>query len=211
MGTIGSPGPVDVWQASIDALPLFFKRKACHYYPDIPTFRIGTLNHGTGGLGALKPSGRRYAMTRENLKALMGKSDIVFSQETKFQTRSYLESFAEWKAFPTEPQRKDYEEGDEVKEHWKVGGIIWIRKSVLKNFEDPETVEIEEGYVHYVVLRPKRVVNRAKTGAETSSAFQKLKLHPSVCGTMSRALRYTPLVEVPNGKCKGLPNDEFQI
>ena len=98
-------------------------------------------------------------MTRENLKALMGKSDVVFSQETKYQTRSYLESFVEWKAFPTEPQRKEYEEGDDVKEHWKVGGIIWIRKSVLKNFEDPEHVEIEEGYVHYVVLRPKRVVD----------------------------------------------------
>ena len=98
-------------------------------------------------------------MTRENLKALMGKSDVVSSQETKYQTRSYLESFVEWKAFPTEPQRKEYEEGDDVKGHWKVGGIIWIRKSVLKNFEDPEHVEIEEGYVHYVVLRPKRVVD----------------------------------------------------
>ena len=28
---------------------------------------------------------------------------------------------------------------------------------------------------------------------------------------MSRALRYTPLVEVPKGKCTGLPNDAFQI
>ena len=41
--------------------------------------------------------------------------------------------------------------------------------------------------------------------------FKKLKLHPSVCGTMSRALRYTPLVKVPTVKCRGLPNDEFQI
>ena len=65
----------------------------------------------------------------------------------------------EWKAFATEPQRKEYEEGDDVKEHWKVGGIIWIRKSILKNFEDPQHVEIEEGCVHYVVLRPKRVVD----------------------------------------------------
>jgi hypothetical protein len=76
---------------------------ACHYYPDIPTFRIGTLNHGTGGLGALRPGSRHHEMTRKNLKALMGKSDVVFSQETKFQTRSYLESFVEWKAFPLGP------------------------------------------------------------------------------------------------------------
>ena len=45
-----------------------------------------------------------------------------------------------------------YEEGDEVKEQFKAGGIIWVRKTVLKNFEDPEHVTIKEGYVHYIVL-----------------------------------------------------------
>ena len=89
----------------------------------------------------------------------MGKSDIIFTQETKYQTNSYLKSFVEWKAIATEPQRKEFEEGDDVKERWKAGGIIWIRKSILKNFEKPQHVEIEEGYVHYVVLRPKRVVD----------------------------------------------------
>ncbi len=152
------PGQGDVWQASLDALPLSFKRMACHYYPDIPTFRIGTLNHGGGGLGTLKPRSEHYAMTRANMMSLMAKSDVIFSQEAKFVTKSYLESYVGWKGYYTQAQRKEYEEGDDVKEKWKAGGVIWVRKSLLKNFV-PQHVTIQEGYVHYVVLQPKEVVD----------------------------------------------------
>ena len=40
-----------------------------------------------------------------------------------------------------------------------MGDIIWIRESVLTNFETPEHVVVERGFVNYVVLRPKAVVD----------------------------------------------------
>mgnify|MGYP006952866264 CR=1 FL=1 len=131
------------------ALPPSFKRMASHYYPGIPTFRLGTLNHGTGGLGALLTDGERYRMTRRNLSSLMAKCDIVLTQETKYQTPSYLKSYPGWKAFRTKALKKPYKPGDEKKEYYKVGGIIWVRRTLLVNF-DIEPVEVEPGYVHYV-------------------------------------------------------------
>ena len=172
-----TPRQGDVWQASLNALPPSFKRKACHFYPDIPTFRIGTCNHGGGGLGALNTMERQYSMTRGNLEALMVKCDIIFSQETKFQTESYLKSYVGWRAFPTQAQRKPYEEGDEVKEQFKAGGIIWVRKTVLKNFEDPEHVIIKEGYVHYIVLKPKPMVDVRFPVFTKSCALMNVYLH----------------------------------
>ena len=155
---MGTPGQGDVWQASLDALPLSFKRKASHYYPDLPTLRIGTMNQGMGGLGTLNTRKKRYAMTRANMWSLMRKSDAVFSQEAKFVTESYLESYVGWKGFLNQGLKKEYVEGDDEKEKWKAGGVIWLRTSFLKNFE-PQHIIIEEGYVHYVVLRPKAVVD----------------------------------------------------
>ena len=105
---MGTPGQGDVWQASLDALPLSFKRKASHYYPDLPTLRIGTMNQGMGGLGTLNTRKKRYAMTRANMWSLMRKSDAVFSQEAKFVTESYLESYVGWKGFLNQGLKKEY-------------------------------------------------------------------------------------------------------
>ena len=160
MGTLGRG---DVWQASLEALPSFFKRKACHHYPDIPTFRVGSLNHGPAGLGAMDTNGRQYRMTRRNMETLMAKCDVVFSQETKFQTKSYLESYVEWKAFKTKALRKEAKEGEKKKrKRWSAGGVIWVRRTLLRNFEEPRhVVRDRKGlcYVHYNVLQPKATVD----------------------------------------------------
>ena len=117
-------GQGDVWRAPLDALPLSLKRMACHYYPDLPTLRIGTMNQGGGVLGTLNTRSARYAMTRANMRSLMTKSDVIFSQEAKFVTKSYLESYVGWKGFPNQALKKEFVEGDEEKEKWKAGGVI---------------------------------------------------------------------------------------
>ena len=128
-------GQSDVWQASLDALPLSFKRKACHYYPDIPTVRLGSLNHGAGGVGALKVGGDQYKMTKKNMEALMPKCDVVLAQEVKCWTNSYLNEFPNFKGYGTRPQRNEGRQEGKRREKWKAGGIIWLRRSFLKNFE----------------------------------------------------------------------------
>ena len=178
MGTLGRG---DVWQASLEALPSFFKRKACHHYPDIPTFRVGSLNHGPAGLGAMDTNGRQYRMTRRNMETLMAKCDVVFSQETKFQTKSYLESYVEWKAFPTQALRKEAKEGEKKKrKRWSAGGVIWVRRTLLRNFEDPRHVEIENGYVHYIVLQPKATVDLRYPVFTKACTLMNIYLHSDV-------------------------------
>ena len=83
-----------------------------------------------------------------------------------------------WKAFPTQAQRKPHEDGDEVKVQFKAGGIIWVRKAVLKNFEDPDhVVIIKEGYVHYIVLKPKPKVDMRFPVFTMSCALMNIYLH----------------------------------
>ena len=98
----------------------------------------------------MKTRSEHYAMTRANMRSLMQKSDVIFSQEAKFVKKSYLKSYVGWKGYLTQAQRKVFVEGDETKEKWKAGGVIWLRIALLKNFE-PQHITIEKVYVQYVV------------------------------------------------------------
>ena len=88
----------------------------------------------------------------------MRKADIVLSQETKHQTESFFKKFPGWKAFKNQAV-KDENIGGDRDTRWKAGTVIWVRLSFLKNFEIQNEVVVEEGYVHYITLRPKQRVD----------------------------------------------------
>ena len=108
----------------------------------------------------------------------MPKCDVIFSQEAKFITESYLKSYEEWRAFHTQALRKKGEDGKEKKKkRWSAGGIIWVRKTLLKNFEEPKHEVIEEGYVHYIVLQPKDRVDLRYPVFTKPSTLMNIYLH----------------------------------
>lgn len=108
----------------------------------------------------------------------MPKCDVIFSQEAKFITKSYRESYVGWRAFHTQALRKKGKDGEEKKrKRWSAGGIIWVRNSLLKNFEEPRHVKIEKGYVHYIVLKPKDSVDLRYPIFTKSCTLMNIYLH----------------------------------
>ena len=70
----------DVWQTPLSGLTGRLKgffRKACHHYPDIPTPRVLSYNHGHGGWSCRSPGSPRYAQGVANMMAFMKRADII--------------------------------------------------------------------------------------------------------------------------------------